>query len=158
MAAQRFRNASGASPEEAGDELGASGAGQGTVGGQPLDVLGLRKECGSKACLVVRFNDLNGTGLNKQSILDAADEFEVWANGQKVNVTFGTPFEVAGQINTWAYVITGGWAPVNGIVEVRFLPGGVTDFSGSASAGETERFFLVNDAVNDEDIDAGGDG
>ena len=101
-----------------------------------------RPECNNQKCLIVRFNDLNQVGLNPTSIEDPAGEFEVWVNGAKVDVTFAKPVAVTGQVNTWAYVFSG-WTPANGLVEIRFLAGGVTDNNGIGSAAETERFFVV---------------
>ena len=79
----------------------------------------------------------------RDSIKDPNPEFEVWYNGAKVNLTLATPTPVTGKVNTWRYTFSG-WTPTGtGVVEIRFLANGFSDYSGTASMAETERFFLV---------------
>ena len=107
-------------------------------------------DCAGQRCFEVVFNDVNGVGLNENTIRDALPEFEVWVNGVKVTTMTvnNVPTRVVGKINTWLYSWSG-TAPDNGIVEIRFLANAFTDNSGVGNMAETERFFVVS-------LDSGG--
>ena len=102
---------------------------------------------GTGGILRVVFNDRNGVGIKETSIRDVAPEFEIWVNGVKSTVAIGTmPTPVAGLINTWDYTFSGNLFPTggtSGVVEVRFVTGGISDNSGAGSFGESEQFYVT---------------
>ncbi len=97
----------------------------------------------------IQFNDVNGVGLNVDSIMGAADgaEFELFVNGRAASqfgITVGSrPTKVAGLKNVFRYTITGA-IPEAGEVSIRFLPGSFSDINGNTNAAESEYFTLLN--------------
>ncbi len=73
-------------------------------------------------------------GINPQTILDAAPEFQVLVNGTvSTTVSIGTPKLVG---NVWEYAVSG--LPANGLVTVRFISGSFGDNNGALTMGEDE--------------------
>lgn len=102
------------------------------------------QELNDRGYIEVVFNDVNGVGLNENSITDDSQEFILTIDGNTPDtygVTINGRAEKVGESNVYRYNFTGTFP--EGDVQLKFLPQAWSDTSGANNVTETEHFTIA---------------